>query len=113
MPNTKVVYTPSELATIGRLVSKRSPAKQAVMRLAESESMLDVQEAVRMTSDWHRSLKAIKALRKAKAAKIETVIRLSQARTASEILDLVEEGKSRQKSVMTELNSAMTVSFLS
>jgi hypothetical protein len=114
MKDTSVIYTEKELETIGRLISKRSPAKQAVAALAGSVSApAMVEKAVRLTADWQYSVKAIKRLRQAKAARIEAVIKLTQAKSAHEIMDLIEEAKARQQSVMSELNHAMIRSFLS
>lgn len=108
-----VIYTERELELIGRLINKRSPAKQAVMALATSSSPEDVQCAVEKFSGWQHSIEAFKRLRRAKAAKLETVIKLSQAKTARDIMDLLAEGKSRQQSVMSELNGAMVRAYLS
>lgn len=113
MKNTSVIYTEKELETIGRLISKRAAAKQAVVALATSSSPEDVQCAVENFSGWLHSVEAIKRLRQAKVAKIEVTIKLHRAKSAREIMDLLAEAKARQQSVMSELNRAMVRSFLS
>jgi len=113
MKNSSVIYTEKELETIGRLIRGRASAKQAVVALATSSSSEDQKQAVESFASWQRSVKVIRRLRRAKAAKIEAVIKLTQAKSAREIMDLLAEAKSKQESVMSELNLAMVRSFLS